>query len=295
MEPGADFLHSLSIAENGLYQQEFADRPKTENRSRSHGQMRQGRRSPPRAPRAPRNAGPANSQEEHQHIGRSNKVSLNKGSGMSRRPNTSQSLRRTNRSGHESSVASLPSPVARGSVGQSSRREAWPLDRQGQRTRRRSPSPHRAKSPNGRHVEGALSPKYIPAATSYQELSISDRRLGNEAIKTILDRGRTHNGLIERAQASVDTSEPRTLSINRWHQTMRMRDPMPELELPKDVKLHSSWTQLAELKWRKDWHERLLKSTKSNIDVQLPKHVKVYQRRKKEELRKLVQGDRVIT
>ncbi|GBG27642.1 Hypothetical Protein FCC1311_038652 [Hondaea fermentalgiana] len=142
--------------------------------------------------------------------------------------------------------------------------------------------PERAKTRPGR------------TATSYQELSISERRLGNEAIKSILDRGKTHNGLIARAQASVDTSEPKTRSINRWHNALRLRDPMPELELPKDVKMHSSWTQLAEMKWRKDWHERLLKSTKSNIDVHLPKHVKIYQRRKKEELRKLVEGDRII-
>lgn len=131
---------------------------------------------------------------------------------------------------------------------------------------------------------------HMPAATRYEELSFSERRLGNEAIKAILDRGRTHNGLIKRASASVDTSEPRTRAINRWHAALRSRDPMPELELPKDVKLHSSWTQLSELKWRKDWHERLLTGTKSNLDMTLPKHVTLYQRRKKEELHKLLHG-----
>jgi len=105
--------------------------------------------------------------------------------------------------------------------------------------------------------------KDIKVAVNFKDLPICDRRLGKEAIKNILDRGKTHKKLLERARASVDTAEPATSHVQKWHEHLRARDPMPGLNLGKDVKLHSSWTQLAEIRWQKDWHEKLILTTKS--------------------------------
>jgi len=135
-----------------------------------------------------------------------------------------------------------------------------------------------------------LKVQHFPAATTYKQLSISDRRLGNEAVKQILDRGKTHNGLLSRACSSIDASEPRTRIINKKHEKLRNRDPMPGLDLPREIKLHSSFSQLSEFKWRKEWHERLLKTTKSSLNLELPKHVKIYQKRKRAEQKKLLEG-----
>jgi hypothetical protein len=146
-------------------------------------------------------------------------------------------------------------------------------------SRKRSPSP----STSGRTLAH-------PAATSFFELSISERRLGKEALNTILERGKTHNRLLAKASASVDTREPRTREIVRWHAMQKAHDPMPELDLPLDVKHHSSWLQLNQLKWQMEWHQRLISKTRANVDMELPRHVKIYQRRKRQLLNKLLGG-----
>lgn len=126
-----------------------------------------------------------------------------------------------------------------------------------------------------------------PAATTYAELSVSERRLGNEAIKVICDRGKTHNRLLEKARASIDTSEPKSRQLMRAHKS-KLRDPMPDLDLPKEVKMHSSWNELTEYKLGQHFHKLLLSRTKSNLDTNLPKHVLVYQKRKRQELKKIL-------
>lgn len=40
-----------------------------------------------------------------------------------------------------------------------------------------------------------------------------------------------------------------------WREKLRCRDPMRELDLPRDIKNHHSWARLAEMKWQKEWHD----------------------------------------
>ena len=103
----------------------------------------------------------------------------------------------------------------------------------------------------------------------------------------IIERGKTHNRLLERSRTGIDTSEPVTRVIARRHDAFRTRDRMPELNLPSE-KLNASYQKLSELKWRMEWHERLVARSSTGIDTELPKHILRFQARWRREMDRLL-------
>jgi hypothetical protein len=128
---------------------------------------------------------------------------------------------------------------------------------------------------------------HTPAATTFADLPYSDRRLGHSEVLAIIERGKTHNRLLERARTGIDTSEPVTRVIAKRHEAFRTRDRMPELNLPSE-KLNASYQKLSELKWRMEWHERLIARSTTGIDTELPKHILRFQARRRREMDRLL-------